>query len=278
MQKLLPLLFLFFTVTIAGQEIVTLRGQILNDSIEKTSLTVVNLNLKKGAITNESGSFEIEVRVFDTINISAVQYESRQFVVTQKIHERREVSLYLIPKVNELNEIHLTNRILARNLEEAANDPKLKESLEVIKDVAGKGLLPDLQKKTIEERRLHTATTGVNGKGGVGITGFIIPLPLLINSINGKTKRLKKHIAIAEYQRQIEGALNRFPDSMLVSFLKISEDQLSDFMFYALRNENELEAIDIHNPILFLDYLHRKSIAYKALREKEMLIKNKEKE
>ena len=198
--------------------------------------------------------------------------------MTQKIYERREVSLYLIPKVNELNEIHLTNRILARNLEEAANDPELKESLEVIKDVAGKGLLPDLQKKTIEERRLHTATTGVNGKGGVGITGFIIPLPLLINSINGKTKRLKKHIAIAEYQGQIERALNRFPDSMLVSFLKISEDQLSDFMFYALRNENELEAIDIHNPILFLDYLQRKSIAYKALIEKEMLIKNKEKE
>ena len=211
----------------------------------------------------------------DTIHISAVQYESRQFVVTQKIYDRKEVSLYLVPKVNELDEIQLTNRLLSRNLEEAANDPTLKERLELVNDVAKKGLLPDLQRKTQEERRLYTATTGTHGEGGVGITGFIVPLPLVINSINGKTKRLKKHLAVAEYQAQIAHTLNRFPDSILAAFLKISEEQLEDFMYYALKDKKKLNEFDIDNPILFLDYLYAKSITYLALKEEESK-KNKE--
>ncbi|GGG28404.1 hypothetical protein GCM10011344_31440 [Dokdonia pacifica] len=277
MYKVLFLFLLFIGTTVFSQETILLKGNVLNDTIEKASLNVVNLNLRKGAITNEAGVFEIPVRLHDTIHISAVQYESREFIVTQKIYNEKEVSLYLVPKINELDEIQLSNRLLSGNLEEDASSSSLKKQLALVKDMSDKGLLQDIKVPTKEARRLHTATTGINGKGGIGITGFIVPLPLIINGISGKTKRLKKHIAVVAYQEQIEGALNRFPDSILIAYLKIPEEQLEDFVFYALKDEKKLKTINVDNPILFLDYLYEKSIKYHALREKEVFVKNKNK-
>ncbi|WP_299685819.1 hypothetical protein [uncultured Dokdonia sp.] len=274
MYKTLFLFLLFTGITAFSQETIILKGTVLNDTIEKASLSVVNLNLRKGAITNEAGVFEIPVRINDTIHISAIQYESRQFVVTPKMHDQKRMSLYLVPKINELDEIQLSNKVLSGNLEKDASDASLDTQLALVKDMSDKGLLPNLQRKTKEERRLHTATTGINGKGGVGFTGLIIPLPLLINEINGKTKRLKKHIEIASYQEQIDYALNRFPDVMLLTYLKIPEDQLQDFIFYALKDEKKLKEIAIDNPLVFLDYLLEKSITYKLLKKKEQFTEN----
>ena len=223
MYKTLFLFLLFIGTAVFSQETILLKGNVLNDTIEKASLSVVNLNLRKGAITNEAGVFEIPARLHDTIHISAVQYESREFIVTQKIYNEKEVSLYLVPKINELDEIQLSNRLLSGNLEEDASSSSLEKQLALVKDMNDKGLLQDIKIPTKEVRNLYTATTGTNGKGGIGITGFIVPLPLIINGINGKTKRLKKHIAVVAYQEQIEGALNRFPDSMLIAYLKIPD-------------------------------------------------------
>lgn len=275
MYKTLFLFLLFANVTAFSQETFILKGTVLNDTIEKTSLSVVNLNIRKGAITNDAGIFEIPARLHDTIHISAVQYESREFIVTKKMYTQKEVSLYLVPKINELDEIQLSNRLLSGNLEKDASDSSLDMQLALVKDMSDKGLLQDVKIPTKEERRLHTATTGTNGRAAISPIGFVVPLPLLINGITGKIKRLKKHIAVAAYQEQIEHALNRFPDSMLVTYLKIPKAQLEGFVFYALKDEKKLKEIDVDNPILFLDYLYEKSIVYKGLREKEWSLKNK---
>jgi len=60
---------------LSGQEEVVIEGQILNDTIEKTELNIVNLGLKIGTITDLNGAFKIRARISDTINISGVQYE-----------------------------------------------------------------------------------------------------------------------------------------------------------------------------------------------------------
>ena len=63
MYKTYLLFFLFASASLCSQESILLRGEILNDTIEKASLTVVNMNFKKGAITNEAGVFEISARL-----------------------------------------------------------------------------------------------------------------------------------------------------------------------------------------------------------------------
>lgn len=268
-------LFLFLLSTVVfSQETIVLRGEVLNDSIEKASLTVVNISLKKGSITNEAGVFEIPVRVSDTINISAVQYEPRQFAVTQKMYDRKTMSLYLVPKVNELDEVFVDNRFLSGVLDKDANDVSLKELLAGIQKAADQGLLEDVEIATKEERRLHTATTGTDGKAMVNFTGLAIPLPWLINGINGKTKKLKKHLAVATYQDKVMQAITKYSDSLYVKDLHIPEVLIEDFMFYALQDAS-LEEMDTTNSLLFLEFLSAKATVYLELK-KEHQPKNKQ--
>ena len=269
-------LVLFSAVAFSQETPIVLEGRVLNDTIEKASLSVVNLNLRVGAITNEAGVFEISVRVSDTIHISAVQYETRQFVVTQKMYDRKKMSLYLEPKINELDEVNINNKFLSGVLDKDANDMSLKELLDGIQKAADQGLLEDVEIPTQEERKLHTATTGTDGRSMVNFTGFVVPLPLLINGINGKTKRLKKHIAVARYQDKVIQSITRYPDSLYIKEFQIPKELIEDFMFYALQDEH-LDSIVIDNSLLLLDFLKAKARLYLDLRKKEES-SNKEKE
>ena len=272
-----PFLFLVLlsAVTFSQETSIVLEGRVLNDTIEKASLSVVNLNLRVGAITNEAGVFEIPVRVSDTIHISAVQYETRQFVVTQKMYDRKKMALYLVPKINELDEVNINNAFLSGVLDKDANDVSLKELLDGIQKAADQGLLEDVEIATQEERKLYTATTGTDGRSMVNFTGFVVPLPWLINGISGKTKKLKKHLAVATYQDRVATAMIRYPDSLYIKDLQIPKVLIEDFMFYALQDEH-LDSIAIENSLLFLDFLKAKAKMYLDIRKKEESFNNKE--
>lgn len=268
-------LFLFLSSTVVfSQETIVLRGEVLNDSIEKASLSVVNISLRRGSITNEAGIFEIPARVSDTITISAVQYESRQFVVTQKMYDRKRMSLYLEPKINKLDEVFVNNGFLSGVLDLDANDISLKELLAGIQKAADQGLLEDVEIAKKEERRLHTATSGTNGTAKESFTALAIPLPWLINGINGKTKKLKKHLAVVTYQDKVTEAITRYSDSLYVRDLQIPKALIEDFMFYALQDER-IERMDISNSLLFLEFLSTKATVYLEL-TKEQQAKSKQ--
>ena len=248
-------LFLISTGLYA-QKSIQLEGQVLNDTIDKAQLTVVNISLKKGTITDSNGFFTIEARVNDTINISAVQYESRQFVVNQTMFNRKKISLYLIPKVNELATVEISNIDLTGDLSKDIRSTKFK------KEVTAKELgIPEntAPKRTIEERRYYTAVT----------SGAGIPLDGLINSITGRLKMLKKHIEVSRFEKLVQDSRYRISDTIYMKNLRIPEDLIEDFVYYIFEDKKAKELVDANNVLGLLDFMMDKSKPYIALKESE---------
>ncbi len=249
-----------------AQDLVQLRGKVLNDTIEKASLNVVNITFQKGAITDSGGSFVIPARLRDTINISAVQYESRQFVVSEKMFYDREVTLYLIPKITELDEVQLSNIDLTGNLK---NDV---ENLVVDKVYSPKDFgIPGntAPERTVEERRLYTATSSGGG---------IIPIGALINAITGRTKMLKKHVEVSKFQMKVERTRERLSDKLYMNELLIPRSLIEDFVFYALEDEEASKKVNLKNQIELLAYLQTKAPTYRKLKTDDGSIKEIPKE
>ena len=264
-MKYFSLILYLISSTIIGQETILLRGQVLNDTIEKASLTVVNISLKKGAITNEAGVFEIPARLHDTIHISAVQYESRQFVVTQKIYDRRSMSLYLVPKVTTLDEVKISNINLTGDLRRDILDTPFKKTI----SAQELGLPVNRHAPfTPEERRVYSASGG--GAGAFGA---------LIMAINGQAKKFKKQLEIMRFQNKVEKARSKFSDTLYMRSLNIPEELIEDFVYFVFEEKKVEGREGKENLIELLDYMLAKSEKYLALKEKEgVLIKNKEKE
>ena len=239
-----------------SQETIMLEGKVLNDTIDRSALNVVNLSLRKGTTTTDQGSFRLEVRLNDTINISAVQYESRQFVINQTIFNRKKISLYLIPKINQLDEVEISNIDLSGDLTKDAaltkGAPELyPEDLGIPKNTA--------PKRTVEERRYYTAITSGGG----------IPLDGLINSITGRLQMLKKHIAVSRFEKQVQDSRYTFSDSLYMKELNIKEDLIEDFVYYVFEDEKAKSFVDGNDAFGLLEFMMVKSKNYNALREKE---------
>ena len=259
--------FLFSLISnlLLGQEIITLRGEVLNDSIEKASLTVVNITLRKGAITNQAGIFEIPVRVSDTINISAVQYESRQFVVTQKMYNRKKMSLYLVPKINELDEVRISNIDLTGDLRRDILNTPLKKTM----TASDLGLPVNKHAPfTPEERKVYSAS--VAGAGAFGA---------LIMAINGQAKKYKKQLEVMRFQIKVEKAREKFSDTLYMKSLNIPEALIEDFVYFVFEEKKAEGRDDTKNAMELLEYMLTKSKKYVVLKAKEETpINNKEDE
>lgn len=234
-----------------SQETVLLKGKVLNDSIEVASITVVNVSLRVGTITNVQGQFEIEVRQGDTLNISAVQYESRELVVNEPIFNRAKISFYLIPKINKLDEVKISNIDLTGDLSKDIGSTKF----EIYIDPRDLGI-PANRRPTMtpEERRLYSGTAGA---GSVGA---------LINAISGRTKMLKRHLEISKLRGIIEQKRDRYTDSLYMKSLNIPPQFIEDFVYYIFEDKQAIGMVDTGDDLKLLDYMITKSPEYLKLK------------
>lgn len=251
------LVFLFMAFTALGssyaQETVLLEGQVLNDSIDRAYLHVVNLSLRRGTITTDGGKFTIPVRVSDTLYVSAVQLEHKQIIITPEIFSRKQLSFYLNQIVNTLADVNISNIDLSGNLGEDMR----KQPVDKLFDPAAAGLpVYNGPVLTQEERMLFTATAG--------------PVDMLIGALSGQTKLLKKLVQISNMERRIQEARNFFPDSMYVRQFNIDPLLIDDFMHYVFHeNEQNLKLAEQDEPLKLIEVLTQKSREYKAMKAQE---------
>lgn len=256
-------IFLSLFVSAQAQNSFLLQGQVLNDTIERASLNVVNVSMRKGAITNTKGQFEIKARLNDTIHISAVQYDSKQFRVTDKMMNKRYVAFYLVPKITELDEVVLSNINLSGDLSKDVGSFALqKEYIPSDFGIPGKSA----PVRSSEERRFYGVTGGAGGFGA------------LINLINGNTKKYKRQLEIAQFQIKVERNREKFSDSMFVRNFKIPVTLIEDFVFYALEDKAAVAGVNLKDKFELWDYFTTKINTYVALKRREGVLPGEMKE
>ena len=86
------------------------------------------------------------------------------------------------------------------------------------------------------ERRLKTAGD-FKPIHLLGLLGGSIEVDPIINAINGKTKRLKKEIALERNRKRLEEFYLFYPKEKLISEIKINPDQMIEFTYFILEKE-----------------------------------------
>jgi len=243
-------------LTAVSQDTIILEGQILNDSIDKANLTIVNISMQRGTITTRSGQFSIEARRNDTINISAVQYESRQFIVNETMFKRGKISLYLIPKVTTLDQVNISNINLTGDIRKDIGSTTYERKITPTDLGIPENTAPP---RTVEERRYHTAVSSAGG----------FPLDGLINSITGRLKMLKKHIEVSRFEKLVQESRYQFSDSIYMNELNIEKEYIEDFVYYIFEDPEAKELVDANNALGLLDFMIKKSAVYKSLMNQE---------
>ena len=240
-------LFLAFAATnVLSQEVTRkqLNGKVTADVSILEGIYVINKQIEKASITDQEGYFSIQAAVGDTLLFSAAQFKETTLFLSQGDVEQAMLYVKVTPIINQLREVIVRNGINATAL----------------------GIIPQGQRiYTPAERRLNTANnlnTSLNA--GTMMGGSVSADPLL-NWLSGRTKMLKKEVAVEKkesYLRQLE---NMFSDDYFISKLKIPSEYVKGFGYYSVENEQFVTVLKSKNVTMTTFLIGELAIKYKEM-------------
>ena len=250
--KFLTCIFLFLFVFLQFQEAKAqereiLEGRVVLDSSQDLSgIHVVNLNAESGTTTNADGIFKTLAQPGDTLFFSALQFEHKKVVVS-KIDLEKGISVKMIEKYNELDEIRLDNI-------------KLSGVLSQDLDKVPKSIYEKLGMPFPKPRRtsLELAIQSANGGG---------PLVSLLNTLNGKKEQLEKAKKNYSQRDLVYTARDMLGESIFISELGIPQKEIINFLFYCSYDSEFSHLVNSEKLLELVEFYKSQVESFKELRE-----------
>jgi hypothetical protein len=181
--------------------------------------------------------------VGDTLIFSERQYKELKIGVAQSHFENETLTVKMTPVVNRLQEVIVRAGINAVSM----------------------GIIPKGQKTyTPAERRLNTANN-LNASANAGsLMGGSISADPLLNWISGRTKMLKKEVAVEKKETYLKQLEHMYTSDFFINKLKIPAEYVKGFEYYIVDDEK------------FVTILKSKNVAMTTFLITELATKYKE--
>lgn len=213
------------------------------------NIHVINKTAQIFTVTNTKGKFKILASINDTIVFTSIQHKAQSLVVDENIVSSKTCIIKLEELVNELDEVTV-GKILTGDLSSDINNTEGDPPINFY-DVGIPGYKGKIA--TQNERRLHEATSG----------GGFIPLNPIINGLSGRTKMLKKQVALVEK----DNLLNKIRVNLSKDFFtiyKLDESLQTDFFYFCQEDPNFNLRCKNKGDIEIFEFLKEKLIQYKV--------------
>ncbi|MEO9512744.1 MAG: hypothetical protein ABJN84_10680 [Flavobacteriaceae bacterium] len=270
--RFLLALFFGFTscITFSQEKTQFINGKVTSLNNDVSNVLVINLDSKKTTITNSLGLFIIEAKLSDSIRFTAVQYLTKEIIITNTIFSQKFVSVNLVENVINLNEVIVMPYNLTGKIEQDI------KRLYVEPVVTSSSLgLPnaDVKVLTQSERLLFEANRGEFTKGGIRLdTLFVFPiinvymdinLHKTLNFISGRTKTLKDAVSREENTKMENKIVKMFSKTTMSEAFGISQNNIDSFLSFCLAQPDFLKMEEVENTIQIWEYLKSKSYEFK---------------
>ena len=231
MKYFLILICTLFFLNLQAQDRIQVQGLVKTGDFLLQNVHVKNISSGKFSISDEKGELFLNIQAGDTLLLSHVGMQDLIRYVKNEDLEDFPLTFNMRESSTELREVIVdeTSEINAVSL----------------------GIIPKkIEKLSMNERRLRTAGD-FKPKHLLGIIGGAVSIDAILNAINGRTKKLKRNIAVEKKQRNIafleihhlnylkkEMELSDQQVQLLISFV-IEEEQLEHII--ASGNEGQMQ-------------------------------------
>ncbi len=219
---------LLFTQIIFGQTASEkmIHGKIIADSIALAGIDVVNLVNEKATVTDADGDFFILAKADDLLFISGANVEIKRKIIEEEDLKLPVVIIEMIAKGIEIETVTVKN----------------KEGISII---AG------AKKLTPAQRKLYTARSG------------LLDRPL--NWMSGRTAMLRKEVVVEGKERLLAKIEVLYEDKFYTETLKIPQDYIRDFQYYAIEDKPFVAAMKAKNKDMMKFLIGKLAVSYNQI-------------
>ncbi|CAM4000546.1 hypothetical protein FLAN108750_04380 [Flavobacterium antarcticum] len=237
----LPLLIFFFTTIGIAQNRKQIQGRISVPNARPSNVLILNLNTEQEVKSDGNGLFTILAQPEDVLIFSNDHLDYMRKLVEVSDFQQSKITVEMTSKLTVLKEVEIKT-YNAVNL----------------------GILQKPAKSyTTMERRLKTAGD-FKPIHLLGLLGGSIEVDPILNAINGKTKRLKKEIILEKNRKRLEEFQDFFPKEELISQIKIDPDQVTEFTYFILDEEEFKTILENREKSKMTFYLIQKHSQFKS--------------
>lgn len=216
MKTPLLIIALLLTSLVTAQE-TRLKATVTNGNTPLESAHILNLSQQKQTISDGEGHFEIAAAVTDTLVITFVGYRELSFRVSPELLKREGIELVMTESGIPLEEVTVeTNRAL---------------------DPVALGLLTKRPEKLRANERKLKEAGDFKAVQLLGIVGGGVPIIPMLNKITGRTKRLKKRVAV-ENENILKEYLQYHYSEFIEKRLGLQSEWIDRFLYYAVINHS----------------------------------------
>ena len=244
------LIILCFAVSLTfSQDVdrVEVYGKIIVDSVDVEGVTIYNTSSNKGTITDVEGQFSISVALNDRIEVSALQFEKFVIVINEDIIASKLLTIFLVERMNKLDEIVILPYGLSGNLTVDMEsiktfNPDLDALYFGIQNMDEYEFSDDYKSGVTNLALVHGRY--YNGADFVEIIGFLIRP--LFNSRSNDSSSLSP---------SYESLTTKFSLSYLVKNLDIPENSVNEFVYFVEDNGFDKNLMKDGHELEFLEFL-----------------------
>ena len=257
-----------------GQDNSTLlNGKVSSSKNDVSNVLIVNLNSKKSTITDSLGLFSIEVKLKDSVRITAVQYLPKKIVISESHMNSSLITIQLIDNVIDLKEVIVTPYNLTGNIDRDI------DRLHIEPTVTSYSLglqNADVTKMTQSERLLQEADRGkyvslqIMDEYGklneiLSYVGLSVKVNThkIMNKVSGRTRSLEEMVERDENMNLEKEIIYKYSKRTIADHFNIPESNVNGFLTYCLSQPDFNELSDSGNMAEIWTYLETKSVDFK---------------
>ncbi len=230
------------TVCAQNQDRTMVNGKIISNTNDLEGVYVVNAQTEVMVTTTADGTFSIMAKPGDTLVFSSILFKEKRVLLTSENFTDLSFTVKLNLVMHQLQEV-IVKRYDNINAEAL-------------------GIVPSNQKTYTEaERKLRTAT---DLDAHLGLGGSISLDPIL-NVFSGRSAMLKKEVAVEKKEFFMKLLENMFSMDHFVNRLKIPNEYVKGFEYYAVENDKFTNILSSKNKTSTEFLLAELAVKYKEI-------------
>lgn len=225
---------------------------LFSSSNDVEAVTVFNSSSYKGTITNQDGTFKIEVALNDSIEISALQFQTVIIIINADIIESKQLKIQLVEEVNTLDAITLSAG-LTGNIKTDISEVKMVKP--IILNMGNMNVDFEYHDdKAFDNSVIQNHLTSIIDPNARQFMPDILKIFGLLTKSKKKIKVTKDVFVGYKYEKP-KDLFSAFSLNDIQEITKISDEEIQPFIAFVENNGVNPDLLEPENEMLLIEFL-----------------------
>jgi len=244
------ILFSVSTAQTQNLDRIMIQGQVVSKTNDVEGLTVYNTTSNSGTITDAVGIFNIQVTLYDQIQISALQFKTVTVIIDDTMIKNKAFTVLLTEEINTLDEVVILSLGLTGDL---TTDLANVEQLKSMPHFWG-----DLRDIEFDNEHLDRTDNQLEKKGQL-YNGVDFARLLGLNKLmNNLLSKKKTELPVWQDQKESD-ILDKYSIQFISENFNIPWHQVDEFLIYLESEESSNKISSMQSEVQLLEFLLKES-------------------